>query len=105
MPRSVSVHDTLVNLIDSTKQNGSATYEFEWPTTFMANKNKDRTEVSLLLRFQDGLSVTIPLQVKFYDLSKVSQHLQWGQQLHFIDYDCLVKTEQSTISIEKSQYY
>lgn len=102
--RSVSAQDSLVNLIDLTKQNGSSTYEFDWPTTFPANKNKKRTDIPIVLKFQDGLSLSIPLQVKFYDSEK-NQHLQWGQQLHFIDYDCQIKPERSSIVIEKTQFY
>lgn len=102
--QSVSAQETLVNLIDLTKQNGSSTYEFDWPTTFPPNKNKKRTDIPILLKFQDGLSLTMPLQVKFYD-AESSSHLHWGQQLHFIDYDCLIKPERSSITIEKSQFY
>lgn len=102
--RSVSAQDSLVNLIDLTKQNGSSTYEFDWPTTFPANKNKKRTDIPVVLKFQDGLSLSIPLQVKFYDAEN-NQHLQWGQQLHFIDYDCRIKPERSSIVIEKTQFY
>lgn len=100
----MSAQDSLVNLIDLTKQNGSSTYEFDWPTTFPANKNKKRTDIPIVLKFQDGLSLSIPLQVKFYDAEN-NQHLQWGQQLHFIDYDCQIKPERSSIIIEKTQFY
>jgi hypothetical protein len=102
--QSVSAQDALVNLIDLTKQNGSSTYEFEWPTTFPANKRSKRTDIPIVLRFQDGLTLTIPLQVKFYDADNF-QHLNWGQQMHFIDYDCRIKPERSSIVIEKTQFY
>lgn len=102
--RSVSAQDNLVNLIDLTKQNGSSTYEFDWPTIFPANKNKKRTDIPILLRFQDGLCLSIPLQVKFYD-SENEQHLRWGQQLHFIDYDCKIKPEMCSIVIDKTGFY
>lgn len=87
-----------------TKQNGSSTYEFDWPTIFPANKNKKRTDIPIVLKFQDGLSLTIPLQVKFYDAEN-DQHLRWGQQLHFIDFDCRIKPERCSVVIEKTQYY
>lgn len=102
--QSVSAQDSLVNLTDLTKQNGSSTYELDWPNTFPANKKKKRTDIPIVLKFQDGLSLSIPLQVKFYDAEN-NQHLQWGQQLHFIDYDCRIKPERSCITIEKTQFY
>lgn len=102
--RSVSAQYSLVNLIDLTKQNGSSTYEFDWPSTFPANKRFTRTDIPIVLKFQDGLTLSIPLQVKFYD-SNDCHHLSWGQLLHFIDYDCRIKPETSSIIIEKSEFY
>uniref|UniRef100_A0A6G1S4Q9 CB1 cannabinoid receptor-interacting protein 1 n=1 Tax=Aceria tosichella TaxID=561515 RepID=A0A6G1S4Q9_9ACAR len=103
---SVSAHDALVNLVDQSKQDGSSTYEFEWPTTFPANKRSKRTNIPIVLRFQDGTTLSIPLQVKFYDAENL-QHLNWGQQMHFIEYDCRLKEcpDNNGMVIEKAQYY
>lgn len=103
--QSVSVQSSLVNLIDTTKQNGSCTYEFEWSSEqYTANKNKKRTNIPITLKFQDGLSVSLPIQVKFYSPDN-KQHLQWGTQLHFIDYNCSIKPERTSITIDTTQCY
>lgn len=54
-------------------------YVFDWSANrFDVNKNKARTEVQMLLKFIDGQTVMLPLQVKFY-YSDCRQHLNWGK--------------------------
>mgnify|MGYP003729661535 CR=1 FL=1 len=79
-------------------------YMFDWSATrFEVNKNKARTQVQTVLKFNNGQILTLPLQVKFYQ-SERRQHLNWGSQLHFIDYDCNIDN-MGQISIDRIQYY
>ena len=92
-------------MTDSSQQNnGSSTYSFGWTATKVdANKKKDRTKVQLLLQFQGGLTLIIPLQVKFYSQEDTT-HLTWGNALHHIDYDCQVKPGASFVDIVKTTF-
>jgi len=100
--QSVSVQGTGVSVTDQSQENGGSTYSFSWDSTKVdANKKKDRTKVQLLLQFQGGLTLVIPLQVKFYN-KEDTQHLTWGTPLHHIDYECQVKAGQTYIDIIKT---
>lgn len=79
-------------------------YMFDWSASrFEVNKNKARTQIQTLLKFKNGQILTLPLQVKFYQ-PECKQHLSWGSQLHFIDYDCSINN-MGQINIDKIQYY
>lgn len=79
-------------------------YMFDWPANpFEVNKNKNRTQVQTVLKFKNGQILSLPLQVKFYQ-SDCRQHLEWGSQLHFIDYDCQIN-QLGQISVDRIQYY
>ncbi|XP_054153840.1 CB1 cannabinoid receptor-interacting protein 1-like [Oppia nitens] len=100
--QSVSVQGSGVSVTDKSQENGSSTYLFSWDSTKIdANKKKDRNKVQLLLQFQGGLTLVIPLQVKFYK-SEDTQHLTWGTPLHHIDYECRVKPGQTYVDIIKT---
>lgn len=54
-------------------------YVFDWSASrFDVNKNKNRTEVQMMLRFDNGQTLALPLQVKFYHSDR-RQHLNWGK--------------------------
>lgn len=79
-------------------------YMFDWSASrFEVTKNKARTEVQAVLKFTNGQILTLPLQVKFYR-SERRQHLNWGTQLHFIDYDCAIN-KLGQMGVERVQYY
>lgn len=79
-------------------------YMFDWPASrFEVNKNKNRTQIQTVLKFKNGQILSLPLQVKFYQ-SDCRQHLEWGSQLHFIDYDCQIN-QLGQISVDRIQYY
>lgn len=79
-------------------------YMFDWSAQrFEVNKNKNRTQVQTNLKFKNGQILTLPLQVKFYEPDS-KQHLSWGSQLHFIDYDCSIDSIGS-IKVDRIQYY
>lgn len=79
-------------------------YMFDWPAgQFEVNKNKNRTQVQLVLHFHNGQILSLPLQVKFYQ-PECRQHLAWGSQLHFIDYDCSINTL-GQVNVDRVQYY
>lgn len=79
-------------------------YMFDWSVGhFEVNKNKVRTEVQTLLKFKNGQMLTLPLQVKFYQ-SESRQHLNWGSQLHFIDFDCSADNF-GNVNVDRVQYY
>lgn len=79
-------------------------YMFDWSASrFEVTKNKARTEVQTVLKFTNGQMLTLPLQVKFYQ-SERKQHLNWGTQLHFIDYDCSMN-KLGQMGVERVQYY
>lgn len=83
---------------------GQLIYMFDWSANrFEVNKNKNRTQVNTVLKFENGQILTLPLQVKFYQ-SECKQHLSWGSQLHFIDYDCNINN-MGQINIDRIQYY
>lgn len=83
---------------------GQLIYMFDWSANrFEVNKNKNRTQVNTVLKFNNGQILTLPLQVKFYQ-SECKQHLSWGSQLHFIDYDCNINN-MGQINIDRIQYY
>lgn len=83
---------------------GQLIYMFDWSANrFEVNKNKNRTQVNTVLKFKNGQILSLPLQVKFYQ-SECKQHLNWGSQLHFIDYDCNINN-MGQINIDRIQYY
>lgn len=99
---SISVGGVGVTFADlSQQENGASKYTFTWTSTKIdPNKKKDRTKIPLLLQFQDGLNLSLPLQVKFYRVED-TQHVTWGTPLHQIDYDCQVKPGATYIDITK----
>lgn len=79
-------------------------YMFDWSAArFEVNKNKARTQIQTVLKFKNGEILSLPLQVKFYQ-PESRQHLNWGSQLHFIDYDCNINN-MGQINVERIQYY
>ena len=91
-----------VPVTDQSQKNGCSIYSFSWNTSKTdANKKKDRTKVQLLLQFQGGLTLIIPLQVKFYK-PEDTQHLTWGTPLHQIDYECQIKPGATYVDIVKT---
>lgn len=79
-------------------------YMFDWSgKLFEVNKNKNRTQVQTVLKFKNGQIISLPLQVKFY-LPQCRQHLEWGSQLHFIDYDCIIDN-MGQINVDRVHYY
>lgn len=79
-------------------------YMFDWSTSrFDVNKNKARTQIQTVLKFKNGQILSLPLQVKFYQPDS-KQHLSWGSQLHFIDYDCNINN-MGQINVERIHYY
>lgn len=83
---------------------GQLIYMFDWPASrFEVNKNKKRTEVQTVLKFKNGQILSLPLQVKFYEPER-KQHLKWGSQLHFIDYDCSISNI-GHMNVDRVQYY
>jgi len=83
---------------------GQLVYMFDWSAArFQVNKNKNRTQIQTVLKFKNGQILSLPLQVKFYE-PDCRQHLSWGSQLHFIDYDCQINS-MGQISVERVQYY
>lgn len=79
-------------------------YMFDWSAgRFEVNKNKARTQVHTVLKFKNGEILSLPLQVKFYE-PECRQHLSWGSQLHFIDYDCQINSMGQMI-VDRVQYY
>lgn len=79
-------------------------YMFDWSANrFQVNKNKNRTEVQTVLKFANGQILSLPLQVKFYQ-SECRQHLNWGSQLHFIDFDCQIN-DMGQMSVDRVHYY
>lgn len=83
---------------------GQLMYMFDWSAgRFEVNKNKARTEVSAVLKFKNGQILSLPLQIKFYEPER-RQHLNWGNQLHFIDFDCCIDS-QGQIKVDRVQYY
>ncbi|XP_074600658.1 CB1 cannabinoid receptor-interacting protein 1-like [Brevipalpus obovatus] len=103
--QSVSVQGAGLSVIDLSQQESEGSkYIFHWSSTkISASKKKDRTLVQLLLQFQDGLSLVLPLQVKFYR-PEDNDHLIWGNPLNFIDYDCLVKPGLTAVNIVKEVF-
>lgn len=90
--------------LSSSHLGGQLIYMFDWSANrFEVNKNKNRTQVNTILKFKNGQILTLPLQVKFYR-SECKQHLNWGSQLHFIDYDCNINN-MGQINIDRIQYY
>lgn len=62
-----------------THNSGQLIYVFDWSASrFEVNKNKARTEVQMVLKFKNGETLMLPLQVKFY-YSDCRQHLNWGK--------------------------
>lgn len=83
---------------------GQLIYMFDWSAgRFEVNKNKARTQVQTVLKFKNGQILSLPLQVKFYQ-PESKQHLNWGSQLHFIDYDCNINN-MGQINVDRIQYY
>lgn len=79
-------------------------YMFDWSASrFEVTKNKARTEVQTVLKFVNGQVLALPLQVKFYQPER-KQHLNWGSQLHFIDYDCAMN-KLGQMGVERIHYY
>lgn len=79
-------------------------YMFDWSASrFEVTKNKARTTVQTVLKFKNGEMLSLPLQIKFYQ-PECKQHLSWGSQLHFIDYECQINS-MGQISVERVQYY
>lgn len=79
-------------------------YMFDWSANrFEVNKNKARTQLQTVLKFKNGQILSLPLQVKFYQ-PDCKQHLSWGSQLHFIDYDCNINN-MGQINVERVHYY
>lgn len=103
--KSISISGEGVNLTDLSAQESTSScskYSFTWSSTKIEpNKKKDRTNIPLLLQFQDGLNLSIPLQVKFYRIED-TQHVTWGTPLRQIDLDCQVKPGATYIDITKS---
>lgn len=79
-------------------------YMFDWSASrFEVNKNKARTQIQTVLKFKNGQILSLPLQVKFYQPDS-KQHLSWGSQLHFIDYDCNINN-MGQINVDRIHYY
>lgn len=79
-------------------------YMFDWSASrFEVTKNKARTTVQTVLKFKNGELLSLPLQIKFYQ-PECRQHLSWGSQLHFIDYECQINS-MGQISVDRVQYY
>uniref|UniRef100_A0A6G1SD19 Latrophilin Cirl n=1 Tax=Aceria tosichella TaxID=561515 RepID=A0A6G1SD19_9ACAR len=79
-------------------------YMFDWSASrFEVTKNKARTTVQTVLKFKNGEMLSLPLQIKFYQ-PECRQHLSWGSQLHFIDYECQINS-MGQISVDRVQYY
>lgn len=103
--RSVSVQGVGLSVTDlSQQENDRSTYTFSWNSAkISANKKKDRTTVQLLFQFQDGLSLVLPLQVKFYR-PEDNDHLIWGSPLNHVEYDCVVKSGATFVDIVKETF-
>ncbi|KAI1280287.1 CB1 cannabinoid receptor-interacting protein 1 [Halotydeus destructor] len=101
--KSVSVLGSSVTFADH-PESGCSKYTFNWTSTKQdANKKKDRTKVPVLLQFQDGVSLVLPLQVKFYKVED-TQHVTWGTPLHQVDYECTIKGGATYVDIVKETF-
>ena len=54
----------------------------------------------MILQFQDGVTMSIPLQVKFYNQNE-NQHINWGNQLNQIEYECEIKSNHLYVDLIK----
>ena len=100
--QSVSVCGVGVSVTDlSQQETDGSKYTFSWSSTKInPSKKKDRTNVQLLFQFQDGLTLVLPLQVKFYRPEE-TDHLVWGSPLNHVEYNCMVKPGQTYVDIVK----
>lgn len=106
--KSISVQGSGVSFTDLSSgqenQIGCSKYSFTWSSTSIdPNKKKDRTNLPLLLSFQDGVNLSIPLQVKFYR-QEDTQHVTWGTPLRQIDLECQVKAGATYVDIVKQVF-
>lgn len=56
-----------------------------------------------IFQFQGGYSLTVTLQCKFYKENEV-EHCQWGQAMHYLDYDCEIKEGSSHIDVLREKH-
>lgn len=52
------------------------------------------------MQFQDGVTMSVPLQAKFYHQNE-NQHINWGNQLNQIEFECEVKSGHTFVEINK----
>lgn len=97
-------HFSGASSLSSSHSGGQLVYMFDWSASrFEVNKNKARTQMQTVLKFKNGQILSLPLQVKFYQ-PECRQHLSWGSQLHFIDYDCNIDS-MGQMNVDRVQYY
>ncbi|ESP02321.1 hypothetical protein LOTGIDRAFT_205111 [Lottia gigantea] len=89
---------------DKIEDDGSR-FQAAWTSTGCTiNKSGDRKDIVVLLEFDNLITMTTSIQVKFYE-DKESNHAKWGNPLHTIEYDCGVKEGQTFVDIIKEKYF
>jgi len=106
--QSVSMQGIGLTISDDSNQdnnNGGSRYSFNYQTLKTdPNKNKARTKLLLIMQFQDGVTMSVPLQAKFYNQNE-NQHINWGNQLTQIEFECEVKSGHTFVDIHKESYF
>lgn len=102
--KSISILDKDVPFKDHSSAEISFTkFSFNWQSVSEANKKKERTQLPVVFQFKDGLSLTLPLQAKFYR-AEDTQHVTWGTPLNQIDLEVNVNASSKQIEIAKETY-
>ncbi|KAK6181128.1 hypothetical protein SNE40_009057 [Patella caerulea] len=80
-------------------------FRAEWTSTgFSSSKSGSRKDLNINFEFTNQITMMVSIQCKFYEDSE-NQHCKWGQPLHNIEYDCLIKDGQSFVDILKEKYF
>ncbi|XP_027205081.2 CB1 cannabinoid receptor-interacting protein 1-like isoform X1 [Dermatophagoides pteronyssinus] len=102
--RMIDGDETGVKIVDQSSSEDGAMYSFQWDTNnCIPDKKRKRSKLQINILFQDNMKLEIPLQIKFYKADD-HNHLQWGQPLKHINFECEQKSGMNCSTIIKKCY-
>lgn len=88
----------------STKEESSSSFSGVWSSgNIQKTKNNARTVIPLKIQFENGSSVQMSLQCKFYPLNE-NAHNVWGTPLKNIEVKCSHKKELNSTTVDEINF-
>ncbi|CAM1328346.1 CNRIP1 (predicted) [Pycnogonum litorale] len=101
---AAEIQETTVEFEEKSRDNTASAYSLVWSTdNNPVTKNGTRSVMPVRIKLRDIGNLQLILQTKFYK-QEDTQHAEWGNTFHCVDYECKVNESRTVVSVEKETF-